>query len=118
MGRNAVVVLGHCSRNRAGFGIRFERSERDQWTATWAFAMKEGVAKREGYDGSTISGSFVFDPAFPGCPHCAARSFWVCGNGQHVACWDGDSRHVTCPQCGAQGELGGAVEQLDAGGDR
>ena len=118
MERNGVIVLARCYKSKMGFGMRFERFKPLEWTATWAFAVQDAAAKREGYDRTKITGAFLFDPAFPGCPHCRVKSFWLCENCQKVACCDGETRSVTCPWCGAKGELSGTVEQLDAGDDR
>jgi len=118
MERNVVIVLGRCVNSKTGFGMRFERFNPNQWTATWAFAVKDAAAKREGYDQTRIAGAFLFDPAFPGCPHCHAKSFWLCRHCHHVACRDGETRSVTCPWCGSKGELSGTVEQLHARDDR
>jgi hypothetical protein len=115
--RNVVIVMGRCSRLRQGYGIRFERRQPNKWVATWAFAIKDHVAKREGYEKSTMAGSFVFDDAFPGCPHCSARSFFRCNCGQ-LGCWDGSARAIVCPSCGQSGELSGEVTSLDGGSDR
>ena len=115
--RNIMIVVARCSRAKQGLGIRFERQGARQWAATWAFALKESTAKREGYDQQRMEGAFGFDPAFPGCPHCGSHGFFVCGCGK-VACWNAESRTVTCPWCGATGEVGGEVNNIAAGGDR
>jgi hypothetical protein len=115
--RNIVIAMGRCSQSKQGFGIRFERREANQWQATWAFGMKETVAKKEGYEKTEMNGSFAVDEAFPGCPHCAAHSFFRCGCGK-LACWNGESRTVTCPWCGRTGELSGEITSLDGGADR
>jgi hypothetical protein len=117
MDRNVVVVMAKCCKTRGGFGIRFERISPRQWSATWAFALKEGAAEREGYDRTEVTGAFVFDPLFPGCPHCRSRSFFRCGCGR-VSCWSGDGKTVVCPWCSAAGEVSGEVSRLSAGGDR
>jgi hypothetical protein len=115
--RNVVIVIGRCNRSKQGFGIRFERASASQWTATWAFPIRDAVAKREGYASSQISGAFAFDSGYPGCPHCQTRGIFKCACGK-VACWDGESKTVTCPWCGVRGELSGQVTDLSAGGDR
>lgn len=117
MGKNVVIVMCRCQKNKSGFGIRFERFVPGSWTATWAFAMKEKTAQREGYDKSTISGQFLFPPEYPGCPGCGAKSVFQCSCG-HMGCWNGESNVVTCPWCGGRGELSGTIESIDGGGDR
>lgn len=117
MERNIVIVMSRCSRSKGGFGIRLEHQSSNQWLATWAFAIKEGIAKKEGYDKSPISGSFALQATYPGCPHCQATGFFKCSCGR-VACWNQESRTVTCPWCGQSGELSGELTSLDAGTDR
>jgi TerY-C metal binding domain len=112
-----VIVMAKCSRMRQGFGIRFETKRSRQWTADWAFAIKEAVAKREGYDRSEITGKFEFDEAYPGCPHCRNSSIVLCGCGK-VACWNEEQMTVLCPWCGITGNVMGQIERLSAGGDR
>jgi hypothetical protein len=115
--RNVVIVMGRCSRTRQGYGIRFEQRNAGQWTATWAFAIKDNVAKREGYEKSTMTGNFAFDDAFPGCPHCTSHTFFRCQCGK-LGCWDGVSLTIVCPSCGQTGELVGELTTLEGGGDR
>jgi hypothetical protein len=120
MQRNIVIVMSRCSQSKAGFGMRFERGADRLWRATWAFALKEAVAKREGYEQSQISG-LAADWAtaeYPGCPHCRAPAFFQCNACRRTACWDGATRVVTCPSCGEGGELAGQIVSLDAGTDR
>jgi hypothetical protein len=112
---NVVIVLGRCRRSRRPFGIRFEEKGRNRWLADWAFAVKETTAGREGYDRGEITGSFSFDPAFPGCPSCEARNLFKCDCGK-VSCWGGEAV-VTCPWCGNTGQIKGEVSGLGAGGD-
>lgn len=117
MGRNIVIVMGRCGQSKQSFGIRFEQRSGHEWAGTWAFAIKETAAKREGYEKTRMEGSFSFDAAFPGCPHCSSRSFFLCGCGK-IACMRSEGHRVTCPWCGAIGEVGGAVTNMDGGGDR
>lgn len=117
--RTLVIVTGRCSVTRAGFGIRFEwHEEPQQWWATWAFAISESAAKREGYEKSQINGSFVIHPTFPGCPHCQAASFFQCGVCRKVGCLTAGVVSVTCPWCGLGLEMQeGRIGSLEAGGD-
>src|ERR1700730_16453980 len=55
--RTMSIVAARCGQTSEGFGIRFERSGEDHWSATWAFSLKETVARREGYDRSEIRGT-------------------------------------------------------------
>jgi len=115
--RNVVIVMGRRSLSRQGYCIRFERRGGGKWAATWAFAIQDSVARREGYERSTMNGSFIFDDAFPGCPYCRSHSFFSCNCGQ-LGCWDGSSRAIVCPSCGQAGEPSGDLASLDGGGDR
>ena len=113
-----VIAIARCRGSKNTFGIRVEKKGRSLWIADWAFSIPESKAAKEGYDRSQISGSFGVDSAhYPGCPHCHAPGFFKCACGQ-IACWDGESRKVTCPWCGAKGELGATIESLNAGTDR
>ena len=114
---NVVVVMARCNRSRQSFGIRLEEKARGRWIANWAFAIREETAAKEGYGQSEITGVFGFDSAYPGCPHCHAPSIFQCVCGK-VACWDGESRVVTCPWCGTTVELREPIESLTVGGDR
>jgi len=115
--RNVVIVMGRCGLSKQPFGIRVERRGANQWGATWAFAIKDAVAKKEGYASTRIEGQFVFDDSFPGCPHCGTGYFFVCGCGK-LSCMKAGEREVTCPWCGQSGELSGQATSMDGGGDR
>lgn len=115
--RNIVIVMARCGQSKQSFGMRFERRNANRWLATWAFAIKDVAAKKEGYDQAEVSGAFGFDDSFPGCPHCGSHSFFKCSCGK-VACSKGESKKVLCPWCDSSGELSGNVESLSAGGDR
>lgn len=115
--RNIVIAMGRCSHSKQGFGIRFERKSASEWGASWAFAIQDAAAKKEGYEKARMDGRFVFDDAFPGCPHCDAKVFFLCGCGK-IACWNGTSQRVTCPWCKQSGEISGEVTALEGGGDR
>ena len=114
---NAVVIMARCAINRQGYGIRLEEKSKNYWEADWAFTLKEKAAAIEGYEGSTISGTFCFAAEYPGCPHCGSRSIFKCGCGK-VACWNGEIRQVTCPWCGNTAELAGEIKTLSADSDR
>ena len=73
--RNVVIVMGRCGVTQKGYGMRFERRGSANWVATWAFSIKESLAKKEGYENSSVEGSFSFDEEFPGCPYCSAKSW-------------------------------------------
>ena len=114
---NVVIILAKCRNSGQPFGIRIEEKAPAQWAADWAFILQEKKARKEGYDRGEIHGSFGIDPAYPGCPHCRAPGFFKCGCGK-VACWDGETRMVTCPWCGSRIELSVPIDHLSAGNDR
>jgi hypothetical protein len=116
--RSIVIVTARCSRSKQCFGIRLERQAAGHWAATWSFALKESVAKREGYDKFQISGLFSLLADYPGCPHCQGRGFFLCGRCSKVGCWNGEGRSVICPWCGQPGELAGEISSLESGADR
>lgn len=106
-----VIVMARCNRTKQNFGIRFEEKQKGQWTADWAFAVKETYAKKEGYDLNTITGTFTFDSAYPGCLYCLAKGIFKCSCGK-VNCWDRKTNIVTCAWCGQTDELSGQIEKL------
>lgn len=112
-----VVVMCRCSKRLEAFGIRFEQQMPGRWLADWAFAIKETLAEKEGYDHNEIAGAFELDAKYPGCPYCEAQSVYKCGNCGKVACWDGQLT-VTCPACKRTAQIGGQIDRLTAGKDR
>lgn len=114
-----VIVLARCSRREASFGMRLEETLPDQWVVDWAFPVREGEARREGYDRAVVQGVFLLGKTYPGCPHCEWRDFVRCGCGR-VGCYDGQNLAYTCPWClrtGRVGTGGGGISRLEAGGD-
>ena len=115
---HVMIVMARCCREKASFGIRYEETERGIWAGTWAFPVKESYARKENYEKNTITGSIVFIPEYPGCPYCKSKGIFLCNACNHVACWDGESKTVVCPNCNAQGKLEGRIQHLNAGLDR
>ncbi len=111
-----TVVTARCSRNGRLYGIRFERMA-GSWVGTWAFAIGEERASREGYGRNEIRGAFSFSPEYRGCPHCEQIALVKCSCSK-VSCWDGVTEEHCCPWCHRSGKLTGGVESLQAGGDR
>ena len=108
--------MARCNRTKQNFGIRLEEKQKGQWTADWAFAVKETYSKKEGYDHNTIAGTFILDSAYPGCPYCSAKGIFQSSCGK-VNCWDGNTNIVTCAWCDQIVELRGQIETLKAGVD-
>jgi len=100
----ATVIMATCYQSKKTFGIRSEKTN-GTWHFTWAFSMDKSVAKREGYDSTTVKGSIVIDSDYPGCPYCKSGGFVQCGNCQNMVCWDNKNTQFKCPDCGNQGEV-------------
>ncbi len=115
--RNVVILVARCAQTSQPFGMRMERQGGgNHWSATWSFAIREGLAKKEGYDKTRIEGVIDTLPTYPGCPHCRNHGYFKCSCGE-IGCWNGESRRVACPSCKKNIELRGQITQLDAGSD-
>jgi hypothetical protein len=101
---HVVIGLARCARNKSLFGIRFEERQNSAWTGTWAFAIQEESARKEGYTSDRIQGTFDLKN-YPGCPHCGARNFYVCSSCGKLVCLAEIVSHVTCSWCGRSGKL-------------
>ena len=77
----AVIVLCKCGEVHKTYGIRAEKTCKDNWTFTWSFPIKEDAANREGYDKSAVKGSISFSDEYPGCPYCGGHNWTVCSCG-------------------------------------
>jgi hypothetical protein len=115
---DVAIVIARCIGTKAQFGMRWQTEDTTAWLLTWAFRIGESASTREGYAVRQISGALAIDSAYPGCPDCKARSFFVCGGCRHLTCRTGTSRTVTCAWCGQSGELFGTVSGLQASQDR
>ena len=100
--KDAFAVSAYCGKYRKPFGMTVNPGC-GGGTFVWAFPMKEGQAKREGYESRSVSGTITNAPEFNGCPHCGAKNFWFCGCGA-IVCFDGKMTQ-TCPKCGWHGKL-------------
>ena len=115
---NVVIIMSHCSQSRESFGVRMEEQMPNLWVTDWAFAVREALGRKEGYDHTEIKGDFVFDKEYPGCPHCRSTSLIFCPNCEKVSCYNGQSRSARCGWCSFSGEVGsGGAGRLKAGGD-
>lgn len=113
----AVIVLAKCGDRHKTYGMRVEKTGKDQWLVTWAFPIKESAAKREGYDKTTVRGSIVFSDDYPGCPYCGRKELTLCSCG-HLNCTVTSNGVFTCEWCGTQGQLGAYTgEAITAGMD-
>jgi len=128
---SVVVVLARCRHTKEYFGIRFEESKglaqgsgfgfglnpKRIWVTDWAFEIANEMGKKERYDKTEIEGIIGMAITYPGCPHCNGKSIFKCGCGK-VACWDAETKVVTCPHCGMLARLSGQIESLNSGVDR
>jgi len=116
---SVVILLARCARQQdRTFGIRLEERTADSWYATWAFALPESMAAREGYDRTETRGSFQLDEAeYPGCAHCRNPGFVLCARCDRLGCWSPTEPIYRCPWCSASGPVGGEITRLRAGGD-
>lgn len=93
----AQVLIARCRKSKKTFGIRVERRNAG-WCLTWAFKINEGMASREGFAQTKISGDFYIDDAFPGCPYCGSTGFIQCSCAK-LTCYD-SSGMAECAWCG------------------
>lgn len=94
----ATVITAKCKVSKEGFGIRAQK-QGCSWLFTWAFKLSDKTAKDEGYNNANISGAINLSSEYPGCPHCGAKLFSLCGC-KKIACYFGNEEMVTCPHCG------------------
>lgn len=112
----ARIGLCRCREGKKTYGIRFQAID-DGWEMTWAFPIKEHVAKREGYVDTKIVGNIEVGKEYPGCPYCGVKYFVVCGCGK-LTCNNFPTGDFKCEWCGTTGTLekyGG--KGFSAGGD-
>ncbi|MCM1222240.1 MAG: hypothetical protein NC548_48005 [Lachnospiraceae bacterium] len=95
---NANIILAKCSSDNELYGMRVEERNGD-WFRTWAFKIKEEMARREGFDRAVLSGNFYADEDYPGCPYCGGSDFTVCGACKKITCYRGGETN-TCRWCG------------------
>ena len=71
--KKVAVGIAKCPNKNRIYGVRIEEKADKKWTATWAFAIKPEVAKREGYAENQFPPDILYDKDFPGCPYCGKR---------------------------------------------
>jgi len=92
------IIMSKCSVHNRVFGMRVEKRG-NRWVRTWAFKIDEAKAKREGYDKSTISGSFAIDEKYPGCPYCGEIQGMLRCNCGKISCWNVERKSGRCHWC-------------------
>lgn len=108
----AKVLVLKCGMTKKSYGVRIQKMADGDWKRTWAFPLREEVAKREGYDQSTVSGSLSETDAFPGCPYCGNRPFYQCGTCHKIVCWNPKDLRVTCPWCNVTSDIEGYLDRF------
>lgn len=103
------IVVRCVAKQKQPFIIRFRKKEM-QWVYENATAIPE--RKVGGGDALNMSGSFAEGPDYPGCPHCSARSFFMCGSCQKLSCWDQRTKDVTCSWCGMSSRVEGSITSI------
>ena len=95
---NANIILAKCRTEKELYAMRVEERGGD-WVRTWAFRIKEEMARREGFDKVRINGSFDKDAGYPGCPYCGGFGFIVCAVCKKISCFHGEEQGE-CRWCG------------------
>lgn len=116
-GPEAKIALCKCRESKKVYGVRFEE-DGPGWKYTWAFPIKEDVAKREGYDATTMVGFINPDKEYPGCPYCGKKTFLVCDRCHKISCNITVGNTATCEWCGVTGIITDYDGQgISSGGD-
>ncbi|MDR1944141.1 MAG: hypothetical protein LBQ19_04890 [Synergistaceae bacterium] len=111
----ASVITIKCGKTGKLFGIRVEKVDGD-WVRTWAFPLKDDVAKREGYDKNVIRGSLRPTEEYPGCPYCGAQGLLLCQNCSKLSCHMGE-KQAQCPWCDMSSTTRAAEEAVEISGE-
>lgn len=67
-----VIGVAKCPNTKKLYGVRME-IDGNKWLATWAFSIKERVAKYEGYTENQFPPDLIYSEEYPGCPYCKKR---------------------------------------------
>lgn len=114
LSNEAFAVMALCRETKKCFGITVDKICKGQYKFVWAFKIDKEKAHREGFDITNVKGAVSLDPEYPGCPYCGEKRHIVCSSCGKFFCYHGQ-KHVTCPNCGASGDIV-AVEQVDLKG--
>lgn len=104
LSNDAFAVLAMCEDTKMPFGITVDKLSRGHYAFIWSFKIDKAKAHREGFDQTHVNGAISIDDGFPGCPYCGAKAFYICGTCGTIVCHHGRA-HVTCPNCGTNGEI-------------
>lgn len=113
LSNKAFAIMAMCEETKKPFGITVEPKE-GYCVFNWAFKIKPGQGAREGYDKTHVKGGVMYSPEFNGCPHCGAKSFYICTHCGKVVCFH-QQEYVKCPNCGKAGTLQSS-ESVDLSG--
>lgn len=113
------IVPTRCETTKEAFEIRFRKdgSATDgssAWHAVEAVELADGGDAEGAADERRITGDFVFDPGYEGCPHCDQQSFFHCADCDNLSCWDGQTETVICPWCYSEIRLTQGIDELGA----
>ena len=106
----AFAVMATCERTKQSFGITVDKICSGQYKFVWAFKIDRDKARREGYDMTNVKGNITLDAEYPGCPYCGEKRHIICTSCNKFFCYHGQE-YVTCPNCGASGNVV-SVEQV------
>lgn len=113
----AAIVLAKCTQAHKTYGMRAEKAASGGWLINWAFPIKDDVAKREGYDRTTIKGNIQISEEYPGCPYCNQTPVTLCICG-HLNCTHTKDKVLKCEWGGSEGLIGDSTgEAIIAGMD-
>lgn len=110
----AFAVMAACEKTKQFFGITVDKIRKGQYKFVWTFKIDKEKAHREGYDQTSVKGNVALDAEYPGCPYCGEKRFIICSSCNTFFCHHGQE-FVTCPTCGASGNVA-SVEQVNLKG--
>ena len=103
MRKTVTVICSRCGKNKTLYGIRTEKTS-GRWYFTWAFPLKDSVAKNEGWSDTVINESPSNREDFNGCPYCKSKALIYCSNCHQLNCYNSEE-YFTCAWCGQGGTV-------------
>ena len=106
-----MTAVGHaigarCARDGQTFAMKVRVQQARGWEAY------DAVPTASALTGSSSDTAINAIPtqgrSYPGCPHCKAKSYFVCYTCNGITCWDGSADRVRCTACGIDVTLGAA----------
>lgn len=91
---------GQTSLQRLDFDIVLEEERSGLWYLIGTTTIGGGAGSKAGLESLELRGTFDTHETYPGCPHCANKGIFQCGNCYRICCWDGHHNNVTCRWCG------------------